>query len=262
MGSKMIKGMNEDHLPIHKWGFEHIEVKNDDIILDVGCGGGSNVNRFSKLAKKGKIYGLDYSKTSVNESIKYNKDEIEKGQVKIVQGDISKTEFNDNAFNIVSGFETNYFWPDLEKSFKEIYRILKDDGYLFICNEMQKRDTINPMIQYFCDIMDMKMYSEEEYRKLLESIGFREIKFYSKDTHTQEEFRQYIQNTKPFEIKYMFKRMFKKEYLNYLVKETKSKNLGDLLLRIGNGEDFFYIEEDLNKIAEFIPHWFSVYAKK
>lgn len=261
IGSKMIKEMNDGHLPVHNWGFESIYVKDDDKILDVGCGGGSNVKRFSNLSNT-KVYGLDYSKTSVKESIKLNKDKIDIGQVEIIQGDITKTNFNDNTFNIVTGFETNYFWPNLKESFKEIYRILKDDGYLFICNEIQYRDQINPMIQYFCDVMGMKIYSKDQYLEILESIGFSEIKFQSKDTYTYDELRQYVNNGSMFGIKYTFKKLFKKEYLNYLIKETESKNLNDMILKFANGDDFSYMEDDLNKIVELLPHWFSVYAKK
>jgi len=34
------------------WGLKHLNIKSDDVVLDVGCGGGININRMAKHAKK------------------------------------------------------------------------------------------------------------------------------------------------------------------------------------------------------------------
>jgi ubiquinone/menaquinone biosynthesis C-methylase UbiE len=36
--------------------------------------------------------------------------------------------YSDKMFNIVTAFETIYFWPDIYNSFREVYRILGSDS--------------------------------------------------------------------------------------------------------------------------------------
>jgi ubiquinone/menaquinone biosynthesis C-methylase UbiE len=43
----------------------------------------------------------------------------------------------DNTFDIVTAFETVYFWPDFVNGLNEVGRMLKP-GLLFIRNEMNK----------------------------------------------------------------------------------------------------------------------------
>lgn len=35
----MVNIMNVGHSSMAKWGFKHIEIADDDVCLDVGCGG-------------------------------------------------------------------------------------------------------------------------------------------------------------------------------------------------------------------------------
>ena len=76
LGEKMIQRMNKSHENLAQWGVSHLNVCEDDDILDIGCGGGVNVKRFAGMTN-GKVYGIDYSETSVKESEKYNKEEID-----------------------------------------------------------------------------------------------------------------------------------------------------------------------------------------
>lgn len=41
--------------------------------------------------------------------------------------------FTDASFDAVTAFETIYFWPDLPKCFREVYRVLKPGGTFCGC---------------------------------------------------------------------------------------------------------------------------------
>ena len=60
-GKMMIKLMNKGHSDLTDWALEHIDIKRDFTILDVGCGGGKTVNKLSSMIGNGKVYGIDYS---------------------------------------------------------------------------------------------------------------------------------------------------------------------------------------------------------
>lgn len=180
-GSKIIKRMNESHEEMAKWGVSHLNINEDDTILDIGCGGGVNLKRFNQMAPQGKIYGLDYSEVSVNESIEHNKEAIDEGNVSILQGSVSELPFDDESFDFVTGFETVYFWPDFINDLKEVNRVLKKDGAIFICNENNgSEETLENMKEYI-ELLDMTIYSEDELADSLIEAGFCDIVSFTKE---------------------------------------------------------------------------------
>jgi len=180
LGADLIHDMNEHHTDLSLWGLSHLDVDEDDVILDIGCGGGVNIERFTDKTN-GKVYGLDYSEVSVRESAKHNRDKIDDGQVEILQGSVSELPFEDETFDIVSGFETIYFWPDLENDLREIHRVLKKDGVVFICNEEKNDENLMDRIGHIVNLLDMTVLSEKELHDLLEKAGFSDIEVYTSD---------------------------------------------------------------------------------
>ncbi len=105
--------------------------------LDIGCGGGANVKKLLAKTPYGKdpMTGIDYSEISVIKSQKINKAEIENRRCEILQGNVMKLPFGNETFDIITAFETIYFWPDINEAFKQVYRVLKGSGTFMICNE-------------------------------------------------------------------------------------------------------------------------------
>ncbi len=56
------------------------------------------------------------------------------------QGDASSLAFPDTSFELATAFETVYFWPGLEKCFKQVFRVLRPGGVFMICNESDGTD--------------------------------------------------------------------------------------------------------------------------
>ena len=121
LGDKLIDKMNVNHEGLAKWSLSHLDISKDNVILDIGCGGGVNVKRFLKMTEN-KVYGIDYSELAVERSIKLNKSAVDEGKCEIIEASVSNLPFNDNSFDIVTGFETVYFWPDFVNDLKEVLR--------------------------------------------------------------------------------------------------------------------------------------------
>ena len=179
LGDQLLDRMNESHEKLAQWGVSHLDIEKDDVILDIGCGGGVNVERFLKMTDN-KVYGLDYSEVAVEKSTKLNQAAIDEGRCEIIQGSVSELPFEDNTFDIITGFETVYFWPDFVNDSKEVRRVLKDDGIMFICNEAIPNEG-DERQKELIDLLEMEIYSEDEFDEYLREAGFSDIICFSKD---------------------------------------------------------------------------------
>ena len=47
LGHQILDRMNKSHENMAQWGVSHFDIKEDDLILDIGCGGGRNLERFA-----------------------------------------------------------------------------------------------------------------------------------------------------------------------------------------------------------------------
>ena len=170
-GRLMVKMMNSGHAKLADWGFSQIQAKADARVLDAGCGGGANVAVWLKQCPKGRVTGMDYSEISVAETRKINDAAIKAGRCDVVQGNVAVLPFEDNTFDVVSAFETVYFWPGLEACFAEVLRVLKPGGLFFLCNET---DGKNPEIEakWMKKIQGMQVYDKEQLRSALSAAGF------------------------------------------------------------------------------------------
>ncbi|MFV0528355.1 MAG: class I SAM-dependent methyltransferase [Lachnospiraceae bacterium] len=170
LGRFMLKGMNSGHAKMAEWGFSHLILPSNSHILDVGCGGGANIAKMLLEAKGSVVDGLDYSQESVAFSKKKNAANVGK-RCTIRQGTVTELPYEDNELDLVTAFETIYFWPDLDEAFKEIQRTVKDEGTFFICCESDDaKDTT-----WTSRIEGMKVYSGDDLKSRLINAGFKSV---------------------------------------------------------------------------------------
>lgn len=178
MGKMMVKGMNGGaHERLAKWGHSHFKVEGD--VLDIGCGGGGNIERMLLMSDVKTVTGADYSEVSVAESTKLNKVSIDHGHCSIVRADVRELPFEDSSFDTVTAFETVYFWPEIGESFKEVLRVMMPGGVFAITNESTGKDEAS--VKYSKIIDGMNLYTPEDLKGLLEGAGFSEVRTYADD---------------------------------------------------------------------------------
>lgn len=177
-GIETIKNMNENHRDISEFAFECINVNVNDKILDIGCGGGVNIEKFLKLTDNN-VDGLDYSEVSVSESIKRNQRAVDEKRCKVIQADVSAMPIDDETYDLASAFETIYFWPDIANTFKEVSRIIKANGQFMIA---QGTDGNHPDDEKWLSTVEgMSLYTAPELEKYLINAGFRSVKSFKKE---------------------------------------------------------------------------------
>ena len=175
-GKIMVALMNLGHSPVARWGLRFLELTPDAKVLDCGCGGGANIKRLLKLCPKGTVRGIDYSPVSVEKSKRVNKAAVARGRCDMLCASVAELPFESEQFDLVTAFETVYFWPDLPQCFREVCRVLKPDGTFLICNE-SSGDTDKD--EKWTEIIGgMTIYSGDELKTFLENAGFCNVQIH------------------------------------------------------------------------------------
>lgn len=172
LGKMMVNGMNGGHAKMADWGMSHLTTIAPQEMLDIGCGGGRNVNELLKKYSSTKATAIDYSDISVAKATSYNEDMIKAGRCNVQQGDVSRLGF-ENQYDLATAFETIYFWPGLEKCFGEVYKALKTGGTFMIVNESDGTDKAS--LQFEKIIEGMKCYTVDEIENALITAGFSKV---------------------------------------------------------------------------------------
>ncbi len=175
-GKIMVDIMNVGHRALAVWGMRFLEVPADAKLLDCGCGGGANIKKLLKKCPQGIVKGVDYSAVSVEKARKFNQSAIQEGRCTVWQGSVEQIIFADNWFDAVTAFETVYFWPDIHRCFREVYRVLKPGGTFLLCNECSGDDQRDE--KWTERIEGMTIYKGAELKAHLEQAGFQDIRIY------------------------------------------------------------------------------------
>lgn len=181
-GRMMVNGMNGgSHARMAEWGLSYVDIADNWDALDVGCGGGANVARLLNRSPRGTVTGIDYSPVSVKKSTEVNAAAIAAGRCKVVEGSAEALPFGENAFNLVTAFETVYFWPEIAECFAGVRRTLKEGGRFLIVNEDDGLTGNNEKWEKL--IEGMHTYTPDELRTHLTAAGFRDIAVHTGEQH-------------------------------------------------------------------------------
>lgn len=176
-GRLMIAKMNLFHSSLSRWGLSALPRSGATRSLDIGCGGGRNVARMRHRHHGGLAYGVDLSPLSVRQSTWYNLPAILRGRSAILAADAEELPFRDGYFDVVTAFETIYYWPDLDGAFREVRRVLRTGGVFLICNEAHLDPARPDAYEALTAILkSMTFYTNDDLVARLVAAGFKDIR--------------------------------------------------------------------------------------
>jgi ubiquinone/menaquinone biosynthesis C-methylase UbiE len=142
-------------------------VREDDRVLEIGCGTGRLIGEMAKSTDRGYIEGVDFSDAMVAIARRRNRDSIASGQVKITKGDFDELEYECDCFDKVCSVNTVYFWPRSESTVARIADVLVPGGTIALAFEdIEQLRNRNLSADVF------RLYAVEEIRELLANAGF------------------------------------------------------------------------------------------
>lgn len=165
------------------------DLKEGDTVLDLGSGAGIDAFLASKLVKEsGKVIGIDFTHEMLLKARKAAVDGFK--NVEFKKGDIeTNIPVEDNSVDVgISNCVIN-LTRDKEKTFKEIYRILKKGGKgrmvisdLITSKEIQE-DSLNP--ENWCKCIDGAL-TKVNYLNSIKGAGFQDIEILSEQPYLDE----------------------------------------------------------------------------
>jgi ubiquinone/menaquinone biosynthesis C-methylase UbiE len=154
-----------------------ISIGDQNIILDVGCGGGRTVSKLAVIATQGKVYGVDHSEQSVEFARRTNKELIDIARVEIREASVSHLPFSEDTFDVITAVETHFWWSALPADMREILRVLKPGGTLIIIAEVYKgaNTLTSRAAEKYSARTGMALLTVDEHRDLFIKAGYTNV---------------------------------------------------------------------------------------
>jgi ubiquinone/menaquinone biosynthesis C-methylase UbiE len=160
-------------------------------ILDLGTGSGFLAFPIAQIYRECSVFGLDIAvRTLMNNREKAAMMDL--NNLNFIDYDGISFPFEDNSFDYVVTRYALHHFPDIEKTFVEIRRVLKKGGILFISDPTPNEIDNNRFVDTFMQMKDdghVKFYLKSEFMELAGKHGFQltasfdsEIRFSSERT--------------------------------------------------------------------------------
>jgi ubiquinone/menaquinone biosynthesis C-methylase UbiE len=170
-GRFLARGMAWGHRDFYRHTAETLDLKPDDRFLEIGFGSGIFICRYAAHASK--IAGVDRSEEMVRLARDINKKLVRTGKADLRHGTASSLPWGDGEFTAIAAIETFFFWPEPEKTLKEMLRVLIHGGRAVIEMAYNREDGVDHA--GIVNRMGLRLYGSDEIRKILENSGFTDV---------------------------------------------------------------------------------------
>lgn len=161
-------------------------LKEGDIVLDLGSGGGIDVFLAAKkVGAKGKVIGVDMTEEMVNRA---KATSVKHGYTNVAfqLGEIENLPMEDNSVDVVISNCVVNLTPDKKKVFREAYRVLRSGGRIMISDlvtEGELPDEIRKSFDAWAGCIAGAL-EKTQYLDTISAAGFRNVRIVSESTYT------------------------------------------------------------------------------
>ncbi|MDR0778631.1 MAG: methyltransferase domain-containing protein [Methanomassiliicoccaceae archaeon] len=170
-GRLLLEDMNDHHFELTKWALSKLPAAECGKILDIGCGGGMLISLLAERFANAEIFGVDISEVSLAMTALVNKEIIKNGRCHISLNSVSALPFADSAFDLVTAFETYFFWPDQVNDLKKAASKVKRGGYLVVVSETYPHPAFKERNDEVVRVYGLKMIDNDVLASILEGCG-------------------------------------------------------------------------------------------
>jgi ubiquinone/menaquinone biosynthesis C-methylase UbiE len=101
-------------------------------VLDVGTGPGMLARGIARRFPQFAVSGIDLSEEMIQVAHEHTKQELLEQRVHFDVGDVAHLPYPDHSFDVIVSTISMHHWHELEQPFRELYRVLRPGGRLWI----------------------------------------------------------------------------------------------------------------------------------
>jgi len=158
------------HYKSFRLTLDKLQLKPDDIFLEIGCGGGVLLNMALETVKHARA--IDHSSDMVQLAKEKNQKALAEGRAEIVQANAESLPWEDNSFTCATANQMFFFIEKPMIVLKEFYRVLKPGGRLVITSI---EDSILPKLFFVVWSHSMGLYKNSDMESMLKQAGFQTV---------------------------------------------------------------------------------------
>ncbi len=159
-------------------------ITNGTKVLDAGCGIGGSAIWLAKH-KGADVIGVTLSKKQIEKAKKLAEENGVNDKTDFQLKDFTNTGFPENLFDVVWAIESACHITDKKKFLQEVYRLLKNKGRLIVADGFlfrypQSESEKRTYKDFLDGLILPNLANVNQFRKDMESVGFKDIKFWDK----------------------------------------------------------------------------------
>ncbi|MAV94493.1 MAG: hypothetical protein CMA31_02260 [Euryarchaeota archaeon] len=128
-------------------------------LLEIGCGGGADLEIFSKIKEIKEITAIDLGENIEKLVERYEK----RKDIKIRRGNALSLDFDDKKFDVIYSYGVFHHTSDPIKCISEAQRVLKNGGTLFLYLYSSHEDMLLKRVGIFLEKIIMKFFGYIPY---------------------------------------------------------------------------------------------------
>jgi len=183
--------MEKHHLYITEQAIRHMELREGERVLDLGCGTGWATRLLARLVGEGpegfgQVVGLDISDEMIRQARKQSAD-FE--NIMFVCGAAGRIPWEENFFEKVLSVESFYYYPDQDRTLAELFRVMAPNGRMFLLINLYRDNHYS--LRWVEELkVAVQVRSEAEYVQLLRAHAFEDVEAFRipDETATPEEY--------------------------------------------------------------------------
>jgi ubiquinone/menaquinone biosynthesis C-methylase UbiE len=151
---------------------KRFQIRKGDWVLDVGTGTGILLPYLSKLTgKEGKLFALDFS----SEMLSVARSKLPHSGIEFVNSDVENMPFEEEIFDRLICFACFPHFGNKLKSLKEMSRVLKKGGKLFIAHLLSSQEIKDHHFSAGEEVKDDVLPEKSAMIKMMDESKFKNI---------------------------------------------------------------------------------------
>jgi len=156
-----------DH-PTVRMTVEAAGLRPDDVIVDIGCGGGEAARLAAGHATRGAVIGVDPAPAMIRIASEHTHAHPAAARIRFVEGAAERLPLGADSVSVALAINSLHHWPEPEAALGEVLRVLAPGGRFFVGDEETEDGAWGHG--------DCALSDAQTLRRLVEAAGFREVR--------------------------------------------------------------------------------------